>query len=126
MRVHHTLQGLDMNDVFNIHGDIQHSQHIVWTCEHATNRVPAPLVPRHNDVHWLNTHWGYDIGIEMVTRALVECTNTTMIASRFSRLVCDPNRAPEEKTMILREVDDEDLNVNPTVDAQDRPRPPQR
>lgn len=115
-----------MNDIFHIHGDIQHTQHIVWTCEHATNRVPAPLVPRDNDVHWLNTHWGYDIGIEMVTRALVERTQTTMIASRFSRLVCDPNRDPEDATLILQEVEDQPIHFNAHVDAHERQRRLQR
>jgi predicted N-formylglutamate amidohydrolase len=92
------------------------------TCEHASNRVPAPLRTTASDRDWLQTHWGWDIGARMVTREIVRQTGSTGVFARFSRLVCDPNRAPNTPTLIRCAVEGAVLsfNDNLTIEEVDR------
>lgn len=79
----------------------------LYTCEHASNRVPRPFRPRPADRRLLAMHWGYDIGAANVTRALVRRDPGAIgVLSRFSRLLIDPNRAPDEPTAVLLRTDD--------------------
>lgn len=45
------------------------------------------------------THWSYDPGAEPFTRELSESVASVGILSRFSRLLCDPNRPLGSETM---------------------------
>ncbi len=79
----------------------------LYTCEHASNRVPRPFRPRPADRRLLAMHWGYDIGAAEVTRALVRRTpGSQAVLSRFSRLLIDPNRDPLDPTAVLSTCDD--------------------
>jgi predicted N-formylglutamate amidohydrolase len=44
------------------------------------------------------------------------------VLSRFSRLVCDPNRAPEDPTFVVERIGDHILSWNRHVDAAERAR----
>jgi len=92
------------------------------TCEHASNRIPAPLRATPEDKEWLQTHWGWDIGIRTVTRELIRQTGSSGIFARFSRLLCDPNRAPDNPTLIRCAVEGAVLsfNDNLTIEEVDR------
>ncbi len=91
-----------------------------FTCEHASNRVPAPWRPRPSDRTLLATHWGYDIGAANVTRGLVRRSRGWGALSRFSRLLCDPNRDPMDPTLVLRACDDGTPSFNRRVDEAAR------
>lgn len=79
----------------------------LYTCEHASNRVPRPFRPRPADRRLLAMHWGYDIGAANVTRALVRRDPGSWgVLSRFSRLLIDPNRDPADPTAVLARTDD--------------------
>lgn len=74
------------------------------TCDHACNAVPA----------WVNggtlglpaadmgRHIASDIGAAGLTRALAAALNAPAILSRFSRLVIDPNRGPDDPTLLMK------------------------
>lgn len=74
------------------------------SCDHATNTIPD----------WVNggdlglpaaemaRHIAYDIGAAGVTRQLATTLNSPAILSRFSRLVCDPNRGEDDPTIMMR------------------------
>jgi predicted N-formylglutamate amidohydrolase len=97
----------------------------VFTCEHASNELPEwTLDPQ--DAPLVADHWGWDIGAADLTRALVELTGSCAVLSRFSRLVCDPNRDPGEPSFILAEIDGQVLALNARVDAAERLRRQQR
>lgn len=85
---------------------------VLYTCEHASNRVPTPWRPRAHDRILLSWHWGYDIGAAAVTRELVRLGRGAGVLSRFSRLLVDPNRAPDDPTAILAATTDGDLTFN--------------
>ena len=97
---------------------------LLFTCEHASNRVPRPWRLRPADRALLRTHWGYDIGARPLTAELVRLSGGTGVLSRFSRLLIDPNRAPDDPTAVLRECDDGAPTFNraptPTATRVDR------
>jgi predicted N-formylglutamate amidohydrolase len=93
----------------------------VFTCEHATRLLPEwDAAPE--DLPYLEGHWGFDLGAAELTRALARETGSAAVLSRFSRLVCDPNRAPEEPSFVVAVVDGHALVLNRTVDAAERAR----
>ena len=74
------------------------------TCDHATNIVPdwvngGDLGLPEDD---MERHIAYDIGAAGVTRKLSEALDSPAILSRFSRLVCDPNRGEDDPTIMMR------------------------
>ena len=104
------------HDAAEIIGDRHHTRRLVVTCEHASNRVPAPLQSSEADRGWLESHWGYDIGAAALTRELVARKNCCAILSRFSRLVCDANRASDDPTFIRKDIMGEPLSFNRGLD----------
>lgn len=93
---------------------------ILYTCEHASNRVPAPWRPRPADRALLQSHWGYDIGAARVTRSLARRGPGRAVFSRWSRLLLDPNRDPADPTAVLAETDDGAPSFNRRVDLAAR------
>ena len=89
---------------YEIVGDPRAGGPFVFTCEHATRLVPEwDCEPEDRPV--LEDHWGWDIGAADLTRALVELTGSFAVLSRFSRLVCDPNRHPGEASFVVQAID---------------------
>lgn len=93
------------NDAAEIVG-VERAGARLYTCEHASNRVPAPWRPRPADRRLLAMHWGYDIGARNVTIELARLDASCAVLSRFSRLLIDPNRDPADATAVLRDTDD--------------------
>jgi predicted N-formylglutamate amidohydrolase len=93
----------------------------LFTCEHATRLLPE-WDPEPADLALLEDHWGWDIGAADLTRALAELTGSCAVLTRFSRLVCDPNRMPEEPSFVVTEIDGVTLSFNCDVDAAERRR----
>jgi len=99
----------------------------VLTCEHASNRLPQkanglPWQSSAKDRECLEDHWGYDLGAAELTRALQVQTGSCAVLSRFSRLVCDPNRDPAEPSFVVEEIEGHTLSFNRSVDAAARRR----
>lgn len=92
----------------------------LYTCEHASNRVPRPWRLRPRDRVLLQTHWGYDIGAAQLTRDLARLGDGFGVLTRFSRLLIDANRAPEDPTAILAHTDDGSPTFNRAVDVAAR------
>lgn len=86
---------------------------IVYTCEHASNRVPRPLQATAADRALLAMHWGYDIGAAWITRRLAR--GDVAVLSRTSRLVLDVNRAPDDPTLILADTHDGPVSFNQSL-----------
>ena len=69
--------------------------HILITCEHGGNRIPAryrPLFKRHRQA--LESHRGYDPGALAVARDLAGAFEAELIHSTTSRLLVELNRSP--------------------------------
>lgn len=88
------------------------------SCDHATNNVPDWVhggdlgLPAED----MERHIAYDIGAAGVTRKLSEALNSPAILSRFSRLVCDPNRGEDDPTVMMRLYDGTIIPANRNAD----------
>jgi len=88
---------------YEIQGEDRPGRWLV-TCDHASNHVP----------HWvaggdlglpaadMHRHIAYDVGAYGVSIALAKALNSPMFASRFSRLVIDPNRGEDDPTLVMQ------------------------
>jgi predicted N-formylglutamate amidohydrolase len=109
-----------LHDAYEVAGDPAAGP-FLFTCEHATRRLPEwEATPA--DLPLLEDHWGWDVGAADLTRELARLWGSGALLSRFSRLVCDPNRAPDEASFVVRTVDGHDLSFNRSVDGAERAR----
>jgi len=109
------------DDAWEIAGDPRAGP-FVFTCEHATNRLPAGFTEAPADRPFLADHWGWDVGAADLARDLATRTGSCAVLSRFSRLVCDPNREPGQDDFVVTEVEGHALALNRDVDAAERRR----
>lgn len=77
-------------------------------CDHATNIVPPCLdaepclgLPGRE----FERHIAFDIGVRDLTIELAAKLGAPAVLSRFSRLVIDPNRGPDDPTLVMRIAD---------------------
>jgi predicted N-formylglutamate amidohydrolase len=88
------------------------------SCDHATNIVPDWVhggdlgLPAAE----MARHIAYDIGAAGVTRHLAQALDCPAILSRFSRLVCDPNRGEDDPTIMMRLYDGTIIPANRNAD----------
>ncbi len=88
-------------------------------CDHAANAVPG----------WLNggglglsaadmrRHIAYDIGAAGVAAGLSAALDAPAVLSCFSRLVIDPNRGPDDPTLVMKLYDGSIIPANRAADA---------
>ena len=106
---------------YEVQGDPAGGGPFVFTCEHASNDLPEGRASE-RDREWLAEHWGWDIGAADLTRALARRTGSCAVLSRFTRLLCDPNRRPDEASFVVESIDGEPVSFNRGVDASERRR----
>jgi len=109
-----------IHDAYEIAGDPAAGP-LLFTCEHAARRLPE-WEAEPADLPLLEDHWGWDVGAAELTRELARRCGSGALLSRFSRLVCDPNRAPDEPSFVVREVAGHALSWNRAVDDAERAR----
>ncbi len=95
---------------------------ILITCDHATNLLPPEYGMLGLDEIQLNRHIGYDIGALAVARELGRRLGATVISTRFSRLLIDPNRGEDDPTLIMQLSDGAIVPGNARLDADERAR----
>lgn len=92
-----------MSDAYEISGATRPGRWLI-TCDHASNHVPDAVaggdlgLPAAD----MQRHIAYDIGARGLTLALAELLDSPAILSRFSRLVIDPNRGPDDPTRVMK------------------------
>jgi predicted N-formylglutamate amidohydrolase len=106
---------------YEILGDPRAGGPFVFTCEHASNDLLGRAASDEDRV-FVDDHWGWDVGAADVTRALQRTLGGVAVLSRFSRLLCDPNRSPERPDYIVEEIAGHRLSFNRGVDADERAR----
>jgi predicted N-formylglutamate amidohydrolase len=93
---------------------------LLLTCEHASERFPAPFTWPAGDASLRGTHWAFDLGAEDLCRDLARAFLSTAILARFSRLIADPNR-PEDAADLFRKVaDGRPVHLNAAITATER------
>jgi predicted N-formylglutamate amidohydrolase len=98
----------------------QGSASIVFVSDHDANTVPAALGTLGLDPGELDRHIGYDIGIARIARRLATRFDAPLIASRYSRLICDLNRRPHWPSSIPMISDGTVVPGNQELSAADR------
>ncbi len=95
------------------------------SCDHATNRVPDWLAASAGptlglDPADMHRHIAWDIGALGFAQALGLALDGPVIASRFSRLVIDPNRGEDDPTLLMKLYDGTIIPGNRYADDADR------
>ncbi len=88
-------------------------------CDHATNIIP-PTVNGGDlglSVQDMSRHIAYDVGALELSQMLAQRTGAALIASRFSRLVIDPNRGDDDPTLVMKLYDGSIIPGNRHADA---------
>jgi predicted N-formylglutamate amidohydrolase len=109
-----------VEDAYELAGDPAAGP-FLFLCEHATRRLPE-WEAEPDDLPYLEDHWGWDVGAADLTRELARLCASGALLSRFSRLVCDPNRDPGEASFVVSAVSGRTLSWNRGVDAAERER----
>jgi predicted N-formylglutamate amidohydrolase len=95
---------------------------VLIVCDHATNLMPPEYGTLGLDSIQLNRHIGYDIGALAVARELGQRLNATVISSRYSRLLIDPNRGEDDPTLIMQLSDGAIVPGNAVLSGAERKR----
>ncbi len=75
---------------------------LIILCDHATNFIPPQYKSLGLAAEQLNRHIGYDIGALPVALEMGRRLNATVVYSRFSRLLIDPNRGQDDPTLVMQ------------------------
>jgi len=104
--------------------DIQNSEspnRLLFTVDHASRDIPDVYNNLGlEDASVLHRHIAWDIGIEDVTRRLADKVKGTAIYARFSRLLLDANRYPEDPALTPAISDGVEIPSNMAITTQER------
>jgi predicted N-formylglutamate amidohydrolase len=75
---------------------------VLFVCDHAANAVPNGYGTLGLGPELLVTHIAYDIGAAAVTRDLAARFGSAAILGRWSRLLIDLNRGPDDPTLVMK------------------------
>jgi predicted N-formylglutamate amidohydrolase len=95
---------------------------VIVTCEHASERLPAPWQWPREDRWLLGTHWAFDLGAASLTREYAETVGCVAVLARFTRLLCDPNRPESSPTLFRTEAEALPVHLNAHLDDAERER----
>lgn len=96
---------------------------VLLVCDHASNTIPDGLDGLDGlglDPANLLDHVAWDIGALALARRLASALDATLIAAPVSRLVVDPNRAPDAHDLIPLTAEGLAIPGNANVDAHAR------
>ena len=79
---------------------------LIVLCDHAGNQIPPELGSLGLEQDQLQRHIGWDPGALGVACALADRLSAELLGWNCSRLVADPNRAPDHADLILARSDD--------------------
>lgn len=97
------MDEISMTDAVEVLGADRIGRWVV-TCDHASNRVPDDVaggdlgLPPED----MQRHIAYDVGALGVAQAMGSALDAPVVASRFSRLVIDPNRGEDDPTLLMQ------------------------
>jgi predicted N-formylglutamate amidohydrolase len=75
---------------------------VLFLCDHASNAVPAVYGDLGLDAAQFQRHIAYDIGAAALTRTLAAAFNAPAVLGRWTRLLIDLNRGPDDPTIVMR------------------------
>lgn len=93
---------------------------MVLVADHAFNALPEEYGNLGLPAAEFHRHIAYDIGVESVTRRLAALTGAPAAMARFSRLLVDPNRGPDDPTLIRQLYDGTVVPGNYPIKEEER------
>jgi predicted N-formylglutamate amidohydrolase len=93
---------------------------LVLTCEHASNRLPAPWRWPEADHRLVGDHWAYDPGASELTSELAMRLDAPAVLANFTRLLVDPNRATDDQDLFRTVADGKPVRLNDAISAIER------
>jgi predicted N-formylglutamate amidohydrolase len=103
-------------ELVNAHG----ASAFVLICEHASNAIPARLGDLGLSEEDRHRHIAWDIGAAGVSREMSRILDAPLLMQRYSRLVYDCNRAPENPGAMPEKSEIFDVPGNLNLSAQDK------
>ncbi|MCY4303185.1 MAG: N-formylglutamate amidohydrolase [Aestuariivita sp.] len=99
-----------------VHGQHRSSRWLI-TCDHATNTIPSDIGSGTLGLCKgdLKRHISYDIGAFGVALKLGKELKAPVLSTNFSRLIIDPNRGPQDPTLVMKLSDGTIIPSNKTV-----------
>ncbi|MDG2305357.1 MAG: N-formylglutamate amidohydrolase [Candidatus Binatia bacterium] len=94
----------------------------VFTCEHGGCAVPREYGTLGLARADLRDHIGWDVGAAAVMKAVAEQLGAPSVASKYSRLLVDCNRTPDEASLIPQRSDGRMIPANAKVTKVERRR----
>lgn len=95
---------------------------LIVLCDHASNALPPEYGSLGLPAHEFQRHIAYDIGAAGITRVIAEAFQAPAVLTRTSRLLIDPNRGPDDPTLIMRLSDGAIIPGNRHLDDAERER----
>lgn len=95
-------------------------QALLLIADHASRAVPPAYATLGLEPQVFDRHIAYDIGVEMLTRALARLLNAPAVLGGFSRLLIDPNRGEDDPTLIMQLSDGAIIPHNYPLSAEER------
>jgi predicted N-formylglutamate amidohydrolase len=90
---------------------------ILILCDHASAALPRKYDTLGLPATEFHRHIAYDIGCAEVVRALASHLNCPAILGRYSRLLVDLNRGPDDPTIVMKLSDGSVIPANADVDG---------
>ena len=91
--------------------------HLIFVCDHASNAIPAAYGTLGMSADLFGRHIAYDIGAADVTRAMAQAFNAPAVLGRYSRLLIDLNRGPDDPTLVMKLSDGAIIPGNAKADS---------
>ena len=88
---------------------------LLLLCDHASNALPEAYGRLGLPEAEFGRHIAYDIGAAAVTRSMARQLGATAILTGFSRLLIDPNRGPDDPTLVMKLSDGAVIPANARV-----------
>lgn len=90
---------------------------LLLLCDHAGNALPPGFASLGLSADLFQTHIAYDIGAATLTRALAAAYGAPALLGRWSRLLIDLNRGPDDPTIVMKLSDGSIIPGNARADA---------
>lgn len=90
---------------------------LLFVCDHASNAVPEAYGTLGLDAGDFAAHIASDIGAATVTRRLAAAFRAPAVLARWSRLLIDLNRGPDDPTLVMKLSDGRIIPGNRDADA---------
>jgi predicted N-formylglutamate amidohydrolase len=90
---------------------------LLFICDHASNKLPNQYADLGLSPGLFETHIASDIGAAEVTRTLAGEFGATAIMARWSRLLIDLNRGPDDPTLVMKLSDGSIIGGNAHADT---------